>query len=78
MEQRDGFNEIDFKKSIVVEFLQPFGGLGKLVAGVMQILGLPKPEREEVRKQVEEATTNGDPCHIVFEMGQYRYRVRIA
>lgn len=70
--------EIDFKKSAVVEFLTPFGGLGKIVAGVMQMFGIPKIEREEVRAKVDAAVSSGEPCFIVFEMGSYRYKVRIG
>jgi hypothetical protein len=70
--------QIEFQKSAVVEFLGPFGGLGKIVAGVMQMFGIPKIEREEVRAKVDAAVASGDACWIAFEMGEYRYRVRIG
>jgi hypothetical protein len=78
MSDEQKWNEVDFQKSTVVEFLGPFGGLGKIVAGVMQMFGIPKIERDTVRTKVDAAVASGDPCFIVFEMGEYRYRVRIA
>lgn len=72
------WKDVDFAKSAVVEFLTPFGGLGKIVAGVMQIFGIPKIERDEVRGKVDAAISSGVPCFISFEMGEYRYRVRIG
>lgn len=78
MAEKEGFEEVDFQKSAVVEFLTPFGGLGKIVAGVMQIFQVPKAEREEVRAKVDAAVAKKDPCFISFEMGEYKYRVRIA
>lgn len=69
---------IDFKKSAVVEFLTPFGGLGKIVVGVMQMFGIAKAEREEVRAKVDAAVASNTPCYIAFEMGEYKYKVRIG
>lgn len=78
MEDPDNGGVVEIQKSAIVEFLTPFGGLGKIVSGVMQIFGIPKIERDEVRSKVDAAVSNGDPCHIVFEMGPYHYRVRIG
>lgn len=71
-------SEVSFDKAEIVSFLTPFGGLGKLVAGVMQMLGVERAERDKVRSEVDAAVASNEPCFIVFELGRYRYRVRIA
>lgn len=70
--------KLDIPRSTVIDYLSSFGGLGKIVAGVMQMLGVPRADREQARLKVEEAIATGHPCMITFEMGDYRYRVRIG
>lgn len=72
------FEEMKINRSSVIDYLAPFGGLGKIVSGVMQMLGVPKADREVARGKVDEAVASGQPCLIVFELGEYRYRVRIG